>query len=315
MKKLIIIPLALTALCACQVTEYMDTENDLDAINLECMLTSDDSDPVHYLYLDRFYAIKSGQYYRQQPELIHPVFSVESDGKSVPVVEDTSLFGRYILQGELCQGDEITIHISGDGVSEVSSTTMIPESPTKDNIENLFIKEKSIDGGRVVILTYRVSFTLSGDDAYYGLSFVFGEGSDAYEVALVPDGKVDVIPGEAPEFSTGFTTSAPILQLSEGKIVTRGAKRSMYVMSGLVSKESTPIKITSAFTVFLEQSVKPHVRLYRLTEEAYKACMREFADSNNDLDGLGLTSPATVWTNVKGGQGYFCGYSFKDYCD
>ena len=73
MKKLIIIPLALTVLCACQVTEYMNTENDLDAINLECMLTSDESDPVHYLYLDRFYAIKSGQYYRQQPELIHPV--------------------------------------------------------------------------------------------------------------------------------------------------------------------------------------------------------------------------------------------------
>lgn len=312
MKKYIIIPLALTALCACQVTEDMNTENDLDTINLECMLTSDDSDPVHYLYLDRLYAIKSGQYYRQQPALIHPVFSVESDGKSVPVVEDT-LFGRYILQGEFYQGDEITVHISGDGVSEISSTTTIPEPPTKDNIENLFIKETSIDGGIVVISTYRVSFSLNGDDAYYGLSFVLGDGPEAYEVALVPEGKVEVIPGERPEFSTAFPVSAPVLQLSEGKIVTRGARRSMYVMSGLVSKESSPIKITSEFTVFLEQSVKPHIRLYRLTQEAYKACMREFANSNNDLEGLGLTSPATVWTNVKGGQGYFCGYSFRDY--
>ena len=144
------------------------------------MLTSDDSDPVHYLYLDRLYAIKSGQYYRQQPALIHPVFSVESDGKSVPVVEDT-LFGRYILQGEFYQGDEITVHISGDGVSEVSSTTTIPEPPTKDNIENLFIKETSIDGGIVVISTYRVSFSLNGDDAYYGLSFVLGDGPEAYD--------------------------------------------------------------------------------------------------------------------------------------
>lgn len=312
MKKYIIIPLALTALCACQVTEDMNTENDLDTINLECMLTSDDSDPVHYLYLDRLYAIKSGQYYRQQPALIHPVFSVESDGKSVPVVEDT-LFGRYILQGEFYQGDEITVHISGDGVSEISSTTTIPEPPTKDNIENLFIKETSIDGGIVVISTYRVSFSLNGDDVYYGLSFVLGDGPEAYEVALVPEGKVEVIPGERPEFSTAFPVSAPVLQLSEGKIVTRGARRSMYVMSGLVSKESSPIKITSEFTVFLEQSVKPHIRLYRLTQEAYKACMREFANSNNDLEGLGLTSPATVWTNVKGGQGYFCGYSFRDY--
>ncbi len=312
MKKYIIIPLVLTALCACQVTEDMNTENDLDTINLECMLTSDDSDPVHYLYLDRLYAIKSGQYYRQQPALIHPVFSVESDGKSVPVVEDT-LFGRYILQGEFYQGDEITVHISGDGVSEISSTTTIPEPPTKDNIENLFIKETSIDGGIVVISTYRVSFSLNGDDAYYGLSFVLGDGPEAYEVALVPEGKVEVIPGERPEFSTAFPVSAPVLQLSEGKIVTRGARRSMYVMSGLVSKESSPIKITSEFTVFLEQSVKPHIRLYRLTQEAYKACMREFANSNNDLEGLGLTSPATVWTNVKGGQGYFCGYSFRDY--
>ncbi len=314
MKKYIIIPLALTALCACQVTEDMNTENDLDTINLECMLTSDDSDPVHYLYLDRLYAIKSGQYYRQQPALIHPVFSVESDGKSVPVVEDT-LFGRYILQGEFYQGDEITVHISGDGVSEVSSTTTIPEPPTKDNIENLFIKETSIDGGIVVISTYRVSFSLNGDDAYYGLSFVLGDGPEAYEVALVPEGKVEVIPGERPEFSTAFPVSAPVLQLSEGKIVTRGARRSMYVMSGLMSKESSPIKIESEFTVFLGQSVKPHVRLYRLTQEAYKACMREFANSNNDLDGLGLTSPSTVWTNVKGGHGYFCGYSFRDFDD
>jgi hypothetical protein len=313
MKKLIIIVLSLTGLCACQVTEDMNTDNNQDAIRLQCMLTSDDSDPVHYLYLDRFYAIKSGQYYRQQPEPIRPFFSVESNGKSVQVVEDASLSGRYILQGEFNHGDEIAIHISGDGVSEVSSATTIPETPTKDNIENLFIKETTIDGGIVVISTYRVSFILTGDDAYYGLSFVLGEGADAYEVALVPDGKVDVIPGEAPEFSTAFPTSAPILRLSEGKVVTRGAKRSMYVMSGLVSKESSPIKITSEFTVFLEQSVKPHVRLYRLTEEAYQACMREFANSNNDLEGLGLTSPATVWTNVKGGQGYFCGYSFRDY--
>lgn len=240
---------------------------------------------------------------------------MESNGKSVPVIEDDSLSGRYILQGEFNHGDEIAIHISGDGVAEVSSTTTIPESPTKDNIENLFIKETRIDGGIVVISTYRVSFILNGDDAYYGLSFVLGEGADAYEVALVPDGKVDVIPGEAPEFSTAFPTSAPILRLSDGKVVTRGATRSMYVMSGLVSKESSPIKITSDFMEFLEQPVKPHVRLYRLTEEAYKACMREFANSNNDLDGLGLTSPATVWTNVKGGQGYFCGYSFEEYTD
>jgi len=315
MKKLIIIVLSLAGLCACQVTEDMNTDNNQDAIRLECMLTSDESDPVHYLYLDRFYAIKSGQYYRQQPEPIRPVFSVESNGKSVHVVEDGSLSGRYILQGEFNHGDEITIHISGDGVSEVSSTTTIPETPTKDNIDDLFIKETTIDGGIVVISTYRVSFILNGDDAYYGLSFVLGEGADAYEVALVPEGKVDVIPGEAPEFSTAFPTSAPILQLSEGKIVTRGAKRSMYVMSGLVSKDSSPIKITSEFTVFLEQSVKPHIRLYRLTQEAYKACMREFANSNNDLEGLGLTSPATVWTNVKGGQGYFCGYSFEEYTD
>ena len=305
MKKLIIIVLSLTGLCACQVTEDMNTDNNQDAIRLQCMLTSDDSDPIHYLYLDRFYAIKSGQYYRQQPEPIRPFFSVESNGKSVQVVEDASLSGRYILQGEFNHGDEIAIHISGDGVSEVSSATTIPETPTKD----------TIDGGIVVISTYRVSFILTGDDAYYGLSFVLGEGADAYEVALVPDGKVDVIPGEAPEFSTAFPTSAPILQLSEGKIVTRGAKRSMYVMSGLVSKDSSPIKITSEFTVFLEQSVKPHIRLYRLTQEAYKACMREFANSNNDLEGLGLTSPATVWTNVKGGQGYFCGYSFKEYTE
>ncbi len=302
----------MSGLCACQVTEDMNTDNNQDAIRLECMLTSDESDPVHYLYLDRFYAIKSGQYYRQQPEPIRPVFSVESNGKSVHVVEDGSLSGRYILQGEFNHGDEITIHISGDGVSEVSSTTTIPETPTKDNIDDLFIKETTIDGGIVVISTYRVSFILNGDDAYYGLSFVLGEGADAYEVALVPEGKVDVIPGEAPEFSTAFPTSAPILQLSEGKIVTRGAKRSMYVMSGLVSKDSSPIKITSEFTVFLEQSVKPHIRLYRLTQEAYKACMREFANSNNDLEGLGLTSPATVWTNIKGGFGYFCGYSFID---
>ncbi len=312
MKKLIIIVLSLTGLCACQVTEDMNTDNNQDALRLECMLTSDDSDPIHYLYLDRFYAIKSGQYYRQQPEPIRPFFSVESNGKSVQVVEDASLSGRYILQGEFNHGDEIAIHISGDGVSEVSSATTIPETPTKDNIENLFIKETTIDGGIVVISTYRVSFILTGDDAYYGLSFVLGEGADAYEVALVPDGKVDVIPGEAPEFSTAFPTSAPILRLSEGKVVTRGAKRSMYVMSGLVSKESSPIKITSEFTVFLEQSVKPHVRLYRLTEEAYQACMREFANSNNNLEGLGLTSPATVWTNIKGGFGYFCGYSFID---
>ena len=315
MKKLIIIVLSLTGLCACQVTEDMNTENNQDAIRLECMLTSDDSDPVHYLYLDRFYAIKSRQYYRQQPESIRPFFNVESNGKSVQVVEDASLSGRYILQGEFNHGDEIAIHISGDGVSEVSSTTTIPETPTKDNIEDLFIKETTIDGGIVVISAYRVSFILNGDDAYYGLSFVLGEGADAYEVALVPEGKVDVIPGEAPEFSTAFPTSAPILQLSEGKIVTRGAKRSMYVMSGLVSKDSSPIKITSEFTVFLEQSVKPHIRLYRLTQEAYKACMREFANSNNDLEGLGLTSQATVWTNVKGGQGYFCGYSFEEYTD
>ena len=313
MKKLIIIVLSLAGLCACQVTEDMNTDNNQDAIRLECMLTSDESDPVHYLYLDRFYAIKSGQYYRQQPEPIRPVFSVESNGKSVHVVEDGSLSGRYILQGEFYQGDEITVHISGDGVSEISSTTTIPEPPTKDNIENLFIKETSIDGGIVVISTYRVSFSLNGDDAYYGLSFVLGDGPEAYEVALVPEGKVEVIPGERPEFSTAFPVSAPVLQLSEGKIVTRGARRSMYVMSGLVSKESSPIKITSEFTVFLEQSVKPHIRLYRLTQEAYKACMREFANSNNDLEGLGLTSPATVWTNVKGGQGYFCGYSFRDY--
>ena len=312
MKKLIIIVLSLTGLCACQVTEDMNTDNNQDAIRLQCMLTSDDSDPIHYLYLDRFYAIKSGQYYRQQPEPIRPFFNVESNGKSVQVVEDASLSGRYILQGEFNHGDEIAIHISGDGVSEVSSATTIPVTPTKDNIENLFIKETTIDGGIVVISTYRVSFILTGDDAYYGLSFVLGEGADAYEVALVPDGKVDVIPGEAPEFSTAFPTSAPILRLSEGKVVTRGAKRSMYVMSGLVSKESSPIKITSEFTVFLEQSVKPHVRLYRLTEEAYQACMREFANSNNDLEGLGLTSPATVWTNIKGGFGYFCGYSFID---
>ena len=313
MKKLINIVLFLTGLCACQVIEDMDADNNQDAIRLECMLTSDESDPVHYLYLDRFYAIKSGQYYRQQPEPIWPVFSVESNGKSVHVVEDGSLSGRYILQGEFNDGDEIAIYISGDGVSEVSSTTTIPETPTKDNIEKLFIKETTIDGGIVVISTYRVSFILNGDDAYYGLSFVLGEGADAYEVALVPDGKVDVIPGEAPEFSTAFPTSAPILRLSDGKVVTRGATRSIYVMSGLVSKDSSPIKITSEFTVFLEQSVKPHIRLYRLTQEAYKACMREFANSNNDLEGLGLTSPATVWTNVKGGQGYFCGYSFKEY--
>ena len=68
MKKLINIVLFLTGLCACQVIEDMDTDNNQDAIRLECMLTSDESDPVHYLYLDRFYAIKSGQYYRQQPE-------------------------------------------------------------------------------------------------------------------------------------------------------------------------------------------------------------------------------------------------------
>lgn len=312
MKKLIIIVLSLTGLCSCQVTEDMNTDNSQDAIRLQCMLTSDDSDPIHYLYLDRFYAIKSGQYYRQQPEPIRPFFSVESNGKSVQVVEDASLSGRYILQGEFNHGDEIAIHISGDGVSEVSSATTIPETPTKDNIENLFIKETTIDGGIVVISTYRVSFILTGDDAYYGLSFVLGEGADAYEVALVPEGKVDVIPEEAPEFSTAFPTSAPILRLSEGKVVTRGAKRSMYVMSGLVSKDSSPIKITSEFTVFLEQSVKPHIRLYRLTQEAYKACMREFANSNNDLEGMGLTSPATVWTNIKGGFGYFCGYSFID---
>jgi len=312
MKKLIIIPLALTVLCACQVIEDMNTENNQDAIRLECMLTSDESDPVHYLYLDRFYSIKSGKYYKKQAEPLNPIFSVESNGKSVQVVEDTSLMGRYILKGELCQGDEITIHISGDGVSEVTSTTTIPENPKNENIKNLNIKENSQVGGHVVILTYDVSFLLSGDDAYYGLSFVYGDGSNTYEMALVPDGKVEVIPGEAPEFSTAFPISAPILQLTDGKIVTRSAEQSMYVMSGLVSKESSPIRISSHFIMFSSEPVKPHIRLYRLTEEAYKACMREFANSNNDLEGLGLTSPATVWTNIKGGFGYFCGYSFID---
>ena len=63
MKKFIIISLSLFGFYACQVTEEMNTGNDLDSMRLECMLTSDDSDPVHYLYLDRFYAIKEGQYY------------------------------------------------------------------------------------------------------------------------------------------------------------------------------------------------------------------------------------------------------------
>lgn len=314
MKKFIIISLSLFGFYACQVTEEMNTGNDLDSMRLECMLTSDDSDPVHYLYLDRFYAIKEGQYYRQSPELIHPVFSVESNGKSVQVVEDASLEGRYILQGEFNHGDEISIRLSGNGVSDASALTSIPEAPTNDCVQNLSIKEfvKNNVGGAGLI-EYHISFMLKGSDSYYGLALVTGEGSDIQETALVPDGVIEILPGEKPEFSTSFPISAPILRLTDGKIVNRNASRAFYVLSGAVSEDNSPVSVSSVISVYGTMSAKPRVRVYRLTKEAHRACMSVFSGSRNDLEGFGLTSAASAWTNVKGGQGYFCGYSFKDF--
>jgi hypothetical protein len=154
---------------------------------------------------------------------------------------------------------------------------------------------------------------LKGSDSYYGLALVTGEGSDIQETALVPDGVIEILPGEKPEFSTSFPISAPILRLTDGKIVKRNASRAIYVLSGAVSEDNSPVSVSSVISVYGTMSAKPRVRVYRLTKEAHRACMSVFSGSRNDLEGFGLTSAASAWTNVKGGQGYFCGYSFKDF--
>lgn len=264
---------------SCETSGSFESECANGAILLRSLVSTDDAQMEHLLYVQRLYNVQKDHYLYNFQEPLDTKVSLKINGEDA-LVSPVDGYVCYRIDSPICENDCLTITVSMRDTKSISVETSIPPAVNENSVYDV-IGTVPLSGREM-----NVDFMFTPESRYYAFCIWGG---------VINDSNIKTVTGS----------------FLDGVIAPSNKSGTIYYVDN-IDWENGPVhySVNARFEFGFPSDLI--LRVYSLAEDTYNAIVSESARTGA-VDYLGVLSPSTSWTNVTNGRGYFCGFNYRDF--